>query len=93
MAPDRTVAHHGIETGAGLVERDNIPSPAAPHVPYFTPAQRPIAGTALDLQSAPKLFHPWKIRGLEVQNRIIVCLSLFHTFPHYPLQLLGRADR
>ncbi|GLB42195.1 putative NADH:flavin oxidoreductase / NADH oxidase family protein [Lyophyllum shimeji] len=51
----------------------NVP---APNVPYFTPAQIPPAGTALDPQPdgkpIPKLFQPLKIRGVELQNRIIL---------------------
>ncbi|KAJ3556811.1 hypothetical protein NM688_g1811 [Phlebia brevispora] len=48
----------------------------APNVPYFTPAQVPPAGTAVDPQPdgkpIPKLFQPLKIRGVEFQNRIWV---------------------
>ncbi|KAL4994454.1 NADH oxidase [Aspergillus recurvatus] len=40
--------------------------------PYFTPAQSPPAGTALDPHSLAKLFTPLKIRGLTVQNRVIL---------------------
>ncbi|KAG6846116.1 hypothetical protein H0H93_015937, partial [Arthromyces matolae] len=51
----------------------NVP---APNVPYFTPAQNPPAGTAVDPQPSgepiPKLFQPLKIRGLELQNRIML---------------------
>ncbi|CCL99714.1 uncharacterized protein FIBRA_01736 [Fibroporia radiculosa] len=46
----------------------------APHVPYYTPAQYPAAGTALDPQPdgkpIPMLFQPIKIRGLEFHNRL-----------------------
>ncbi|KAH9947526.1 hypothetical protein B0H21DRAFT_329711 [Amylocystis lapponica] len=46
----------------------------APGVPYFTPAQYPAAGTAVEPQPddkpLPKLFQPIKIRGVEFQNRI-----------------------
>ncbi|CAL1699589.1 unnamed protein product [Somion occarium] len=46
----------------------------APNVPFFTPAQYPAAGTALDPQPnskpIPKLFQPLRIRGVEFQNRI-----------------------
>jgi len=46
----------------------------APNVPYFTPAQFPASGTALNPQPdgkpVPKLFQPIKIRGLEFHNRI-----------------------
>jgi len=49
---------------------------AAKGVSYFTPAQIPPAGTALDPQPCgsqiPKLFQPLKIRGVEFHNRIFV---------------------
>ncbi|CAN8097349.1 unnamed protein product [Discula destructiva] len=45
-------------------------------VPFFTPAQDPPAGTAVDPQPdggpIPKLFTPLKIRGVTFQNRIFV---------------------
>ncbi|KAI1642936.1 FMN-linked oxidoreductase [Daldinia loculata] len=44
----------------------------APNVPYWTPAQDPPAGSALDPASAPTLFKPIKIRGVELQNRLVV---------------------
>lgn len=51
----------------------NIP---AARVSYFTPAQFPPAGKALDPQPSgrplPKLFQPLTIRGVEFQNRIFV---------------------
>lgn len=49
---------------------------AAEGISYFTPAQVPSAGTALDPQPCggqiPKLFQPLKIRGVEFQNRIFL---------------------
>ncbi|KAK1230109.1 NADH-dependent flavin oxidoreductase [Marasmius sp. AFHP31] len=52
----------------------DLPSEAAPGVPYFTPKQEPRSGTAQDPQPdgkpIPLLFTPLKIRGLELQNRI-----------------------
>lgn len=48
----------------------------AANTPYFTPAQVPPAGTAIVPQPSgkpvPSLFKPLKIRGLEIQNRIVV---------------------
>ncbi|KDQ58341.1 hypothetical protein JAAARDRAFT_128661 [Jaapia argillacea MUCL 33604] len=48
----------------------------APGIPYFTPAQVPASGTAVDPQpdgkTIPKLFQPLKIRGVEFQNRIFL---------------------
>ncbi|KAK4902747.1 NADH-dependent flavin oxidoreductase [Elasticomyces elasticus] len=48
---------------------------AAPGVPYFTPLQEIPAGTALITDGktvVPKLFQPLKIRGLTLQNRIML---------------------
>jgi len=49
---------------------------AAPNVPYFTPAQNPPSGTAVNPQpdgkQIPTVFQPIKIRGLELQNRIFL---------------------
>lgn len=46
-------------------------------IPYFTPLQDPPAGTAFDPQESgkpiPKLFQPLKLRGMTMQNRIMVC--------------------
>ncbi|KAG5732248.1 putative NADPH dehydrogenase C23G7.10c [Termitomyces sp. T112] len=54
-------------------DNPNVP---AKGVPYFTPAQDPPSGTALDPQpsgkSIPKLFQPLKIRELEFHNRIFL---------------------
>ena len=50
---------------------------AANGVPYFTPMQYPPAGTAVVPQPngklVPTLFQPFKIRGMQMQNRILVC--------------------
>jgi 2,4-dienoyl-CoA reductase-like NADH-dependent reductase (Old Yellow Enzyme family) len=47
-----------------------------PQISYFTPLQDPPSGTASDPQpngaSIPKLFTPLKIRGLTLQNRILL---------------------
>lgn len=55
---------------------NNVVNAPAPGIEYFTPAQNPPAGTALDPQPdgkpIPKLFQPLKIRGVEFQNRIWV---------------------
>ncbi|KAH8675356.1 hypothetical protein BX600DRAFT_409429 [Xylariales sp. PMI_506] len=47
----------------------NTPAAGAP---YFTPAQDPPAGTALDPSNAPTLFQPLTIRGITLQNRFVV---------------------
>ncbi|KII89986.1 hypothetical protein PLICRDRAFT_29157 [Plicaturopsis crispa FD-325 SS-3] len=54
----------------------NIANTPATGVSYFTPAQTPPAGTAVDPQPGgkpiPKLFQPLRIRGVEFQNRIFL---------------------
>ncbi|KAB8346232.1 hypothetical protein FH972_023278 [Carpinus fangiana] len=53
-----------------------IENKAAPGISYFTPAQTPPAGTAVDPQPdgkpIPKLFQPLKLRGLTLPNRIVL---------------------
>lgn len=55
------------------------------NVPYFTPAQIPASGTAVDPQPdgkpIPKLFQPITIRGVEFQNRIFVRILLLFESP------------
>jgi hypothetical protein len=69
----------------------DIYNEAAEGVPYYTPAQRPPAGTAVTPQPegkpVPKLFTPFKIRGVEFQNRIMVspmCQYSAHEGFHTP---------
>ncbi|KAI0109662.1 hypothetical protein GGR51DRAFT_558355 [Nemania sp. FL0031] len=50
----------------------SIENKAAPGAPYYTPAQEPPAGTALNPATAPTVFQPLKIRGLEIHNRFMV---------------------
>lgn len=48
----------------------NIP---AKGISYFTPAQlRPAGSAAVGTKNVPKLFQPLKLRGLELQNRIML---------------------
>lgn len=60
-------------------------SKPAPGIPFYTPAQEPPAGTALDLldngpegqkppttTAVPTLFHPLTIRGVTLANRFVV---------------------
>jgi len=61
--------HHKPETEAHFENRP------APGISYFTPAQVPPAGTALVVdgqKNVPKLFRPLKLRGLTLQNRIML---------------------
>ncbi|KAI2472212.1 FMN-linked oxidoreductase [Annulohypoxylon bovei var. microspora] len=50
----------------------SITNKGAPNATFYTPVQDPPAGTALDPASAPTLFKPLKIRGIELQNRFAV---------------------
>ncbi|KAM0245406.1 hypothetical protein ACHAQJ_010577 [Trichoderma viride] len=50
----------------------DITNKRAAGAPFYTPAQLPPAGTALDQQSAPTLFKPYRMRGLELHNRFVV---------------------
>lgn len=56
--------------------KPSLQNKAAQDVPFFTPAQEPPSGTALDPQPhglpLPKLFTPLKIRGVTFQNRIFL---------------------
>ena len=70
--------HHNIhEAKAQDFTHQNIENEAAKGISYYTPAQQPPAGTASDPQPdgshPPKLFQPLKLRGLTLQNRIMVC--------------------
>ena len=62
--------HHNIPAEEPT-SRPDIPNPGAEGISYYTPAQNPVAGTALSA-NPPGLFTPLKIRGLTLQNRIMV---------------------
>ena len=69
--------HHNVhEAKAQDFSHQSILNEAAPGISYFTPLQRPPAGTASDPQPngspIPKLFRPLKLRGLNLQNRIML---------------------
>jgi len=56
-----------------LSNHPDIPNVAAKNSPYYTPAQSPPSGTAISNgQLIPALFTPLSIRGLTLQNRIVV---------------------
>lgn len=65
-------SHHNIHHEPAT--EPHFTNEAAPNVPFFTPRQNPPAGTAgiVDNQDVPKLFKPLKIRGLTMQNRIML---------------------
>ena len=75
MAPKQDEqSHHGLAIQTEeAVHRVNR---AAPGISYFTPAQDPPAGTGLGMKDGsdklPKLFTPLKLRGLTLQNRLMV---------------------
>ncbi|KAL1297813.1 hypothetical protein AAFC00_006342 [Neodothiora populina] len=67
-----TTAHHNVQPAA---EEPHNVNRAAPGISYFTPLQDPVAGTGLvsdDSKKVPKLFTPLKLRGLTLQNRIML---------------------
>ncbi|KAJ9652373.1 NADH-dependent flavin oxidoreductase [Neophaeococcomyces mojaviensis] len=57
-----------------VTERKVIRNVPAKDISYFTPAQQPPSGTAIDPQPSgkpiPKLFQPLTIRGTTFQNRV-----------------------
>lgn len=59
------------------MQLQHISNQPAVGAPFFTPAQNPVAGTALNPQldgkMIPKLFTPLKIRDVTFQNRLFVC--------------------
>ena len=69
--------HHNVqEANAQEVSHQTIENEAAKGITYYTPVQRPPSGTASDPQPdgshPPKLFQPLKLRGLTLQNRIML---------------------
>ncbi|KAI9747281.1 MAG: hypothetical protein M1835_002155 [Candelina submexicana] len=71
-------SHHGIPEAnkQDFTHQDIANYPAGPSISYYTPAQTPPAGTASDPQPdgshPPKLFQPLKLRGVTLQNRIML---------------------
>ncbi|SLM39941.1 fmn-linked oxidoreductase [Lasallia pustulata] len=70
-------SHHAIpEAKEQDFSHQPIENKAAKGISYFTPAQVPPAGTASDPQPdgshPPKLFQPLKLRGVTLQNRIML---------------------
>jgi hypothetical protein len=73
-----THTHHAVPTKSGEIHEarynENI---AAGGISYYTPAQAPPAGAAINPETAPKVFQPLRIRGMTMQNRVMVsCPSL-----------------
>ncbi|MCJ1336329.1 hypothetical protein MMC09_001605 [Bachmanniomyces sp. S44760] len=70
-------SHHAIpDAHKQDFTHQDIVNEAAKGISYYTPAQNPPAGTASDPQPdgshPPKLFQPWKLRGVTFQNRIML---------------------
>ncbi|KAK4996401.1 NADH-dependent flavin oxidoreductase [Elasticomyces elasticus] len=66
-------SHHSVP--AKIHEEPHNVNVAAPGVSYFTPQQNPPAGTAIqsdESKPVPKLFQPLKLRGMTLQNRIML---------------------
>lgn len=75
----RSVVKRSTHSFPAMSDTKFVNEPAL-NVPYFTPAQIPASGTAVDPQPdgkpIPKLFQPITIRGVEFQNRIFVRILL-----------------
>lgn len=71
--------HNVVDSKQQDFTGQNIVNEPAKAISYFTPAQVPPAGTASDPQPngtpIPKLFQPLKLRGVTLQNRIMVRFS------------------
>lgn len=68
-------SHHNVQ--ADIKEEPRFENRPAPGISYFTPLQDPPSGTAFvpegkSASDVPKLFHPLKIRGVTLQNRIML---------------------
>ena len=74
--------HNVVDSKQQDFRHQNIENEPAKGISYYTPAQNPPAGTASDPQPngapIPKLFQPLKLRGVTLQNRLMV--SLFRVF-------------
>ncbi|KAH9208485.1 hypothetical protein DL95DRAFT_395224 [Leptodontidium sp. 2 PMI_412] len=68
--------HHAVPQQVAETKNSSIPNKGASGISYFTPAQFPPSGTASNPQPhgvpIPKLFTPLQIRGLKLQNRIVL---------------------
>ena len=75
--PTMSQHHNILEAKQQDLTHQNLANEAAPRISYYTPKQTPPAGTASDPQPdgshPPKLFQPLKLRGVTLQNRIMVC--------------------
>lgn len=87
----RTQGNRPSPAEGKAINNDELFNDAAEGIPYFTPAQKPPAGTAIvpqpDNEPIPKLFTPLKIRGLALQNRIMLsplCQYSAHEGFHTP---------
>ncbi|KAI4859282.1 hypothetical protein F4820DRAFT_454019 [Hypoxylon rubiginosum] len=76
MSPHKSEDDFPGDVASEKPQQKSIPSPGAPGISYYTPVQNYPSGTAADPQPdgrpLPKLFTPLKIRGLTMQNRIML---------------------
>lgn len=66
-------SHHNVHQE--VTEEPRLENTPAPNISYFTPLQDPPAGTAMledGKKDVPKLFRPLKLRGVTLQNRIML---------------------
>lgn len=70
------VHHNVLECEDQDFTDQSIENEGAKGISYYTPAQHPPSGTASDPQPdgsrPPKLFQPLKLKGITLQNRIMV---------------------
>lgn len=81
-----STSHHNVQ--AKNEESEIFVNRPAGNAPYFTPLQDPPAGTAIladGQKDVPKLFKPLKLRGLLLQNRIMLSPLCQYSAPdgHY----------
>ncbi|KAK4693456.1 hypothetical protein P7C71_g3950, partial [Lecanoromycetidae sp. Uapishka_2] len=87
--------HHNIvESKDQDFTHQNIANEPAKGISYYTPKQSPPAGTASDPQPdgshPPKLFQPLKLRGVTLQNRLMMePLKRIVEFAHSQGQNIG----
>ncbi len=77
MTEPAVSSHHGIPEAQNQdLSHETLENKPAKGISYFTPAQHPPSGTASDPQPdgshPPKLFQPLKLRGITLQNRIML---------------------
>lgn len=70
-----STSHHNVADRPKVTPSEIFVNKPAPKISFFTPQQDPPAGTALladGQKDVPKLFRPLQLRGLTLQNRIML---------------------